>query len=183
MKKKPPQQNTLNPQFIDFFKNNFYPKSVVHFKNVVNYQNRFYFEDLFRLLELSNFRCEIKHHEALGLNHKDIFSHVFEIFNIRGAPKINPLHHELCHLFKKNPTDKNFRPDIFTSFKGSIGNTHIDHEDVFIIGLCGTTYYNIPSLSSVYEVQEGDAIYIPKKTAHAAHSFTKRIVVSWSRWV
>ena len=183
MKKRSKEENTLKPEFLDFFKKNFNPKSVVHFKNVVDYKDRFSFEDLFRLLELSNFRCEIKHHEALGLNYKDIFSHVFEIFNIRGAPKINPLHHELCRLFNKNLADKDFRPDIFTSFKGTIGNTHIDHEDVLIVGLCGVTYYNIPSLSSVYEVRESDAIYIPKRTAHAAQSFNKRIVVSWERHI
>jgi len=176
-------KNIVKTEVIDFFKQENKPKTIVYFKNAIDYKSKFYFEDLFKLLEMSNFRSEIKYSPDVGLNYKDVFSHVFEIFNVRRHPKINLIHNQLSEIFNKHFEDDGFRPDIFTSFKGNIGNTHVDNEDVFIFGLYGTVYYNIPSENNIYEIKESDALYIPRRTPHAAHSFNKRIVVSWSRFL
>jgi|TARA_E500000318_G_scaffold61106_1_gene56691 quercetin dioxygenase-like cupin family protein len=177
------EKNTLKSEFIKFFNKTPLPRDIVHFQNIVDYKSPFYFDDLFQLLDLSHFRSEIKHNPDVGVNHADVFSHVFETFDVRRHPKISSLHEQLANVFGKNLDDKNFRPDIFTSFKSSMGNPHSDNEDVCIIGLCGSTYYSFPSVQRVYEVSEGGAIYIPKGTPHAAHSFSKRMVVSWSRFL
>jgi len=99
---------------------------------------------------------------------------------IRELEKLNELHKQFSVLFKKGINDEKFRPDIFFSFRSSTGPLHADECNVFIIGLEGTTFYDIPSLKKIYEVNKTDAIFIPAKITHAATSIQKRIICSWS---
>jgi cupin superfamily acireductone dioxygenase involved in methionine salvage len=74
--------------------------------------------------------------------------------------------------------------DLFLSFETSIGPTHRDKEDVFILGLYGKTMYRVWKNNTVTEVliNRGDMIYIPSGVLHRSISITPRIIASLSLW-
>jgi len=150
------------------------------FKNIVNFKDSFNFNDILSLISYRYFKNTIKYPYQTGMDVNDIFSHNFQIFNLRENVKLKEIHRQLSILFKKDVQDEKFLPDIFFSFRASTGNMHVDNENVFIIGLEGKTFYDFPSLNKIYEINKTDAIFIPAKMAHAALSIHKRIVCSWS---
>mgnify|MGYP003120245176 CR=1 FL=1 len=150
------------------------------FKNILDIKNDFNFNDILNLIQYSYFQNSPKYPKHTGININDIFSHTFQIFDVREFQKLNVLHKQFSVLFKKSINDEKFRPDIFFSFRSSTGPLHTDECNVFIIGLEGTTFYDFPSLKKIYEVNKTDAIFIPAKITHAATSIQKRIICSWS---
>ena len=73
--------------------------------------------------------------------------------------------------------------DVFQIVKVSntlqVGNTHVDIEDVFIIGLKGTTIYRVfDKINIDYEINKGDMIFIPYGTKHKVIGITPRIIAS-----
>jgi len=69
--------------------------------------------------------------------------------------------------------------DLYFSFTSQIGNPHVDIEDVFIIGLCGKTMYQIFDVQDeFYEVNKGDLIFIPRGIKHKAIGVNSRIISS-----
>jgi len=69
--------------------------------------------------------------------------------------------------------------DLFFSFVSQIGNTHVDIEDVFIIGLEGKTIYRVYSnINEDYTIEKGDMIFIPKGLKHKVIGLTPRIIAS-----
>ena len=69
--------------------------------------------------------------------------------------------------------------DLFFSFVPAVGNTHMDPEDVYIIGLHGKTMYKIYDKNKIdYEINKGDLIFIPKGNKHRAVALTPRIIAS-----
>jgi ribosomal protein L16 Arg81 hydroxylase len=80
-------------------------------------------------------------------------------------------------LFKYVPDTKD-GVDIFFSFVTNTGNSHIDLEDVFLIGLHGKTTYRIIDDKKDYMIEKGDLLYIPKGIKHKSLSTTPRVIAS-----
>tara|TARA_Y100001954_G_scaffold52052_1_gene55362 strand:- start:1836 stop:2354 length:519 start_codon:yes stop_codon:yes gene_type:complete len=84
----------------------------------------------------------------------------------------------LSKLFKyeRDPKDE---IDLFFSLTTQIGDTHVDTEDVFIIGLTGKTIYRFyEEINTDYCINKGDMIFIPKNIKHKAIGLTPRIIAS-----
>jgi len=78
--------------------------------------------------------------------------------------------------YKRDPQDE---VDLFFSFVSQVGNTHVDKEDVFIIGLRGTTIYRIFDIENKdCHIEKGDMIFIPKGKKHKVLSMSPRIIAS-----
>ena len=154
--------------------------SVKIFKNLIEFKEDFNFNDIINLISFNYFQNTPKFAKYIGMNVNDIFSHSFQIYNVREYGKLTELHKQLSIFFKKDVQDEKFRPDIFFSFRSCTGPLHTDKESVFIFGLEGKTFYDFPSLKKIYEINKTDALFIPSKISHAASSIQKRIVCSWS---
>jgi len=106
---------------------------------------------------------------------KDVFQ-VYKVSNTLQEFKI--FFDFLSKLFKyeRDPKDE---VDLFFSFVSQVGNTHVDAEDVFIIGLKGTTIYRIfDTKNEDYCIEKGDMIFIPKGKKHKVLSMSPRIIAS-----
>tara|TARA_R100000149_G_C5856105_1_gene123353 strand:+ start:49 stop:567 length:519 start_codon:yes stop_codon:yes gene_type:complete len=69
--------------------------------------------------------------------------------------------------------------DLFFSFVPSVGNTHDDEEDVYIVGLHGKTMYQIYGENKIdYIINKGDLIFIPKGNKHRSIALSPRIIAS-----
>jgi len=69
--------------------------------------------------------------------------------------------------------------DIFFSLVSQNGNVHQDSEDVFIIGLLGTTVYKVFDKEVTdYYIEKSDMIFIPKHLKHKSIAMTPRIIAS-----
>ena len=92
--------------------------------------------------------------------------------------------HDFVFKLGSYPFHERDRMDLFLSFETSIGPTHRDKEDVFILGLYGKTMYRVWKNNTVTEVliNRGDMIYIPSGVLHRSISITPRIIASLSLW-
>jgi len=60
-----------------------------------------------------------------------------------------------------------------------VGTPHVDIEDVFIIGLKGTTIYRVFDIENKdYTIEKGDMIFIPRGIKHKVIGLNPRIVAS-----
>ena len=60
-----------------------------------------------------------------------------------------------------------------------MGRSHIDEEDVFIIGLKGNVIYRVFDIQNKdYSIEEGDMIFIPKGLKHKVIGISPRIIAS-----
>ena len=67
----------------------------------------------------------------------------------------------------------------FFSFVSQVGNSHVDREDVFIIGLKGEVIYRVFGVEDKdYYLKKGDMIFIPKGIKHKVIGLSSRIVAS-----
>jgi len=84
----------------------------------------------------------------------------------------------LKKLFKYRPSEKD-GVDLFFSLVSQVGVSHIDPEDVFILGLKGKTIYKVFGTETIdYIVNENDLIFIPKGIKHKVIGITPRIIAS-----
>ncbi len=84
----------------------------------------------------------------------------------------------LSKLFKYE-RDARDEVDLFFSFVSQVGNSHIDEEDVFILGLKGKTIYRVfGNVDKDYMIEKGDIIFIPRGIKHKVIGLTSRIVAS-----
>tara|TARA_R100000149_G_scaffold66041_2_gene42923 strand:+ start:1041 stop:1535 length:495 start_codon:yes stop_codon:yes gene_type:complete len=83
----------------------------------------------------------------------------------------------LQKTFKYKSHEKN-GADIFFSLAANIGLSHVDKEDVFLIGSYGKTTYKIIPDGIDYEIGKGDLLYIPRGTRHRSFSSAPRAVIS-----
>jgi len=73
--------------------------------------------------------------------------------------------------------------DLFFSFKSGSGQTHVDEEDVFLIGLNGVTNYKVfEDNENYYQIEKGDLLFIPKGFPHKVIALSSRIVLSIGFW-
>ena len=68
--------------------------------------------------------------------------------------------------------------DLFFSLVTNTGMSHVDTEDVFLIGMHGKTIYRITDTKKDYTLEHGDLLHIPKGIRHKSISSTPRIIAS-----
>ena len=83
----------------------------------------------------------------------------------------------LQKTFKYKHHDEN-GVDIFFSLVANTGSSHVDREDVFLLGSYGKTTYRIIPDAIDYQITKGDLLYIPKGVTHISFSNTPRAVIS-----
>ena len=84
----------------------------------------------------------------------------------------------LSKLFKYKK-DANDEVDLFFSLVSQVGNSHFDKEDVFIIGLKGTTIYRVfDKEKKDYTIEKGDMVFIPRGIKHKVIGLNPRIIAS-----
>tara|TARA_R100000657_G_C4679296_1_gene126808 strand:+ start:2063 stop:2554 length:492 start_codon:yes stop_codon:yes gene_type:complete len=66
---------------------------------------------------------------------------------------------------------------VFYSFASNSGPSHVDREDVFLLGLHGKTIYKVEY--NFYEIEKGDLLFVTRGDRHKAISVTPRIVASF----
>ena len=66
---------------------------------------------------------------------------------------------------------------LFYSFASNSGPSHVDREDVFLLGLYGKTVYKVEN--NFYEIEKGDLLFVSRGSRHKAISITPRIVASF----
>ena len=141
-------------------------------KNFASLTREYDFNLLSKLMEENDLMIGQK--SCVG-NLKDVFQ-VYKVSNTLQEFKI--FFDFLSKLFKyeRDPQDE---VDLFFSFVSQVGNTHVDAEDVFIIGLKGTTIYRIfDTENEDYCIEKGDMIFIPKGKKHKVLSMSPRIIAS-----
>ena len=103
------------------------------------------------------------------------------IWQVRQIHQHNSFFFTFLDFFKKtfNYTDDiRDSVDIFISFMASVGVSHTDIEDVFLIGLEGTTIYKDMKNDINYSIEKGDLLYFPKGNRHKAISLNSRLIAS-----
>ena len=112
-------------------------------------------------------------------NNGDFFKAVFQLKQLENQfDDFKFYQNFLREVFKYKVHEKD-GCDVFFSFKSGSGNSHIDEEDVFIIGLNGKTLYKVfEDTTKYYEIDKGDMIFIPKGTPHKVISLSSRIILS-----
>ena len=83
----------------------------------------------------------------------------------------------LQKTFKYKDHDEN-GVDIFFSLVANTGSSHVDREDVFLLGSHGKTTYRIIPDAIDYQITKGDLLYIPRGVRHRSFSNTPRAVIS-----
>jgi mannose-6-phosphate isomerase-like protein (cupin superfamily) len=110
-----------------------------------------------------------------GGNLKD----VFQMFAVNNCLEEFTTFNDFLRRLLKYERDKKDAVDLFFSFVSQVGNTHVDIEDVFIIGLEGKTIYRVfDNINKDYTIEKGDMIFIPKGIKHKVIGLTPRIIAS-----
>jgi len=141
-------------------------------KNFASLTREYDFNLLSQLMEENNLTIEQK--SFVG-SLKDVFQ-IYAVSNI--LQEFRTFFDFLSKLFKyeRDPKDE---VDLFFSLVSQIGNTHVDIEDVFIIGLTGTTIYRVFDITNKdYYIEKGDMIFIPRGKKHKVLGMNPRIIAS-----
>tara|TARA_R110000796_G_scaffold1802_1_gene7358 strand:- start:2523 stop:3029 length:507 start_codon:yes stop_codon:yes gene_type:complete len=141
-------------------------------KNFVSLTREYDFNLLSNLMEEND--CRISQKSSIG-NLKDVFQ-IHDVSNVLEEFKI--FNDFLSKLFKYK-RDSRDELDLFFSLVSQVGISHVDVEDVFIIGLKGITIYRISdSENKDFYIKKGDMIFIPKNIKHKVIGLNPRIVAS-----
>jgi|TARA_R100001460_G_scaffold13232_2_gene29989 mannose-6-phosphate isomerase-like protein (cupin superfamily) len=141
-------------------------------KNFASLTREYDFNLLSQLMEENNLTIDQK--SFVG-SLKDVFQ-IYAVSNI--LQEFRTFFDFLSKLFKyeRDPKDE---VDLFFSLVSQIGNTHVDIEDVFIIGLTGTTIYRVFDITNKdYYIEKGDMIFIPRGKKHKVLGMNPRIIAS-----
>jgi len=141
-------------------------------KNFASLTREYDFNLLSNLMEENE--CIINQKSNVG-NLKDVFQ-VHRVSNT--LQEFKTFFDFLSKLFRYE-RDSRDEVDLFFSFVSQVGNTHVDIEDVFIIGLKGTTIYRVFDIENKdYCIEKGDMIFIPKGKKHKVLGMNPRIIAS-----
>ena len=141
-------------------------------KNFASLTREYDFNLLSNLMEENE--CRISQKSNIG-NLKD----VFQIHSISNTLEEFKIFFDFLSKLLKYERDSRDEVDLFFSLVSQAGITHVDIEDVFIIGLKGTTIYRVfDSENKDYCIEKGDMIFIPKSIKHKVISLNPRIVAS-----
>ena len=141
-------------------------------KNFINLERNYDFNLISNLIEEND--LSIVQKSQIG-NLKDVFQ-IYKVSNC--LQEFKTFFDFLTKLFKY---ERNLRDevDLFFSLVSQVGNSHVDIEDVFIIGLKGKVIYKIFNFENQdYSIEQGDMIFIPKGIKHKVIGINPRIVAS-----
>jgi len=104
---------------------------------------------------------------------------VFQIYKVSNClQEFKTFFDFLSKLFRYE-RDSRDEVDLYFSLVSQIGNSHVDTEDVFIIGLKGKIIYRVFDFENKdYSIEKGDMIFIPKGVKHKAIGINPRIIIS-----
>ena len=141
-------------------------------KNFINLERNYDFNLISNLIEEND--LSIVQKSQIG-NLKDVFQ-IYKVSNC--LQEFKTFFDFLSKLFRYE-RDSRDEVDLFFSLVSQIGNSHVDIEDVFIIGLKGEIIYRIFDFENKdYSIKKGDMIFIPKSIKHKAIGINPRIIVS-----
>jgi len=104
---------------------------------------------------------------------------VFQIIKVSNTLKEFKIFFDFLSKLFKYERDAKDEVDLFFNLASQVGNSHMDIEDVFIIGLKGTTIYRVFDIKNKdYTIEKGDMIFIPRGISHKAIGLTPRIIAS-----
>jgi len=117
------------------------------------------------------------------LDEKQLYSNCFNK-PLSKHDKLFTIFHDFVFKLGDYTFDEKDRMDLFISFETSVGPSHTEKEDVFILGLFGKTLYRVwkDDVSTEVLINKGDMIYIPSGVLHKSISITPRIITSLGLW-
>jgi len=136
--------------------------------NLGSFELQFNFDSMFQLWSMNN-NLDFKMQngpfmgQIMNINNISIFKNY-----------LNYMNQNLLDYFKIG------KLDFFYSLKGMVGTSHVDEEDVIILGIKNVTYYHIDNID--LKIEPGDVLYIPQGFRHHSFSARERIVLSLSLW-
>ena len=146
-------------------------KKVTYIKKFTQNLNNYNFDKLVSLID---------DYSLMVLNKSNV-SNFDGTWQVRDVHKVNNYFFVFADffykIFKYTP-DTSDGVDLFFSFVTNTGGSHVDIEDVFLIGMHGKTIYRITDTNKDYILEHGDMLYIPKGITHKAISLSPRIVMS-----
>jgi len=158
----------LNKEQISLIKNN----KVTFIKNFVLLTREYDFNLLSKLMEENE--CKVNQKSLVG-NLKDVFQ-MLKVSNT--LQEFKTFFDFLSKLFNYERHEDD-EVDLFFSFVSQVGNSHVDKEDVFIIGLSGEVIYRVFGVEDKdYHIKKGDMIFIPSGIKHKVIGLSSRIVAS-----
>ena len=141
-------------------------------KNFASLTREYDFNLLSNLMEENE--CIINQKTNFG-NLKDVFQ-IYKVSNC--LQEFKTFFDFLTKLFKYE-RDLRDEVDLFFSLVSQVGNSHVDIEDVFIIGLKGKVIYRVFDFEDKdYSIEQGDMIFIPKGIKHKVIGINPRIIAS-----
>ena len=151
-------------------------REVTFVKNFIQLKTNYDFNFISKLLE-ENDNLQ-SHYRPTN----DMSPVLYKNFQIEQVGNFTLEFHSVFNYFKKiikydnHPRDN---VDLFFSFVPSAGNTHVDQEDVYILGLYGKTMYKMYGENKKdYIINEGDLIFIPRGNKHRSVALSPRIIAS-----
>jgi quercetin dioxygenase-like cupin family protein len=141
-------------------------------KNKITLESTFDFNQLVELMDKgvykTTYTTEIPCHSDYVLENN------FKLIHPEKTYFFNNLLKKMDEQF--NTENKKSNLTLFFSFKASVGPSHIDKEDVNILGLYGKTLYIVDNQH--YCVEKGDVLKIKRGTLHKSIALEPRIILS-----
>ena len=161
----------LNEKDIKYIKQN----KITYVKNSITLKREFDFNLISKLVEENNLKSFYK----IPKGDCPILECIFQIYSVsKCLIELDYLFDFLKKIFKYDYNERD-EIDLFFSFISKVGEPHVDEEDVYIIGLMGTTVYRTyGDESKDYTIEKGDLIFIPKGIKHKVIGITPRIIAS-----
>lgn len=158
----------LKPEQVNLMKQN----KICLVKNFTTLKNKYDFNFVSDLIQGDDLKIISK--TSVG-NLKD----VFQMMNVGNSViELKIIFDFFKKLFQYETSERD-EIDLYFNFTSQIGNSHIDIEDVFIVGLSGKTIYQTFGVQDeFYEINKGDVIFIPRGIKHKAIAVNPRIIGS-----
>lgn len=147
-------------------------REVTYVKNFASLEREYDFNLLSKLIEENDLMVD-------EMTSAGILKDVFHIYKVSNTLEEFKTFFDFLGKFFEYEKDPKDEVDLFFSFVSQVGRAHADEEDVFIIGLKGTTIYRVfDNEDKDYYIEKGDMIFIPRGKKHKVLGMTPRIVMS-----
>lgn len=151
-------------------------KQPMHYPSALEIKKDFLdFNKLFSEVVNNDFNSSCKH-LPYKINNDDIFSQIFQINDVQKLPMFQELHDFIVKGLPDYTVD---RLDLFTSFKKTMGVSHVDNENSLILSLYKNTIYRFQDKNLTITLKPGDILLSPAGVKHFAMSYEERIILSW----
>ena len=143
-------------------------KKTTHIKKFTTLEVDYDFNFLIKYIE--DYSCRI----SLGGSYNSTWS----AFAYWYPPPFNLIENFIRETFKYrvDPDDRD-GCEMFYTFSSGSGPSHVDREDIFLLGLHGKTIYKVGD--DYYTVEKGDLLFVAGGVMHKAIAVTPRIVASF----